>query len=88
MDKYDPSEGEHIWVLVPLQQIEPEEGFTLMTASHRHLMNGNDDPYRPTILPGQALMFDARLRTKGPTVGGGVVFARAYDMTGLRTLVV
>ena len=54
-----------------------------MESSHRSLRVGHDKPYLPTVQPGQALMFDARLRTHDPSEGGVVVFARAYDMTEL-----
>lgn len=75
---------EHIWVLVPLVTISQHQGLlTLMEGSHRNIERESNKPYDPIVHPGQALMFDARLRTLDPIAGGGVVFARAYDVTGM-----
>ena len=75
--------GENIWVMIPLVTISPEHNFTLMESSHRKLKNAPDKPYSPTVLPGQALMFNAGLRTGKPKRIGAVAFIRVYDVTGL-----
>ena len=74
---------EYLWVLVPLTTLSPQQNITLMESSHRKLKNGPDKPYNPEVKPGQALMVHAGLRTEKPKEGGGVVFARVYDVTGL-----
>ena len=74
-----PDEEEHIWVLVPLVTVSQHQGLpTLMEGSHRKAENYR--PYNPIVQPGSALMFDARLKTCDRNAGGGVVFARAYDV--------
>lgn len=75
---------EHIWVLVPLIPVSQYQGLpTLMEGTHRKAKTQINKPYDPLVQPGQALMFDARLETRDPIVGGGVVFARAYDVTNM-----
>ncbi|CAD6592269.1 MAG: hypothetical protein ASARMPRED_006145 [Alectoria sarmentosa] len=75
---------EHIWVLVPLVPVSQFKGLpTLMEGTHRRAKTKINKPYDPVVQPGQALMFDARLVTHDPGVGGGVVFARAYDVTNM-----
>lgn len=75
---------EHIWVLIPLITVSQYEGLPiLMEASHRDGKHKENKPYYPIVQPGQALMFDARLRTHDPNAGGGVVFAMVYDVTGM-----
>lgn len=73
---------DYIWVLIPLMVLLPRQCLILMEYSHRSLKNGEDKPYNPVVLPGQALMFHKDLRTSRPTVAGGLVFIRVYDMTG------
>ena len=76
-----PDVEEHIWVLVPLVTVSQLQGLpTLMEGSHHNSNAENYRPYAPIIQPGSALMFDARLKTWDPNFGGGVVFARAYDV--------
>ena len=71
---------ERIWIWTPLIPISRHQGLpTFMEGSHRNPEN-RDRPYDPVIKPGYALMFDARLRTRIPKAGGGVIFARAYDV--------
>ena len=78
----NPAEiDEHIWILIPLIPMLPQQSLTLMQSSHRSLKLGYDKPYTPSVQPGQALMYDARLRTRDPAEGGVVVYARSYDMT-------
>ena len=74
---------DHIWILIPLIPLFPRTGLTLMESSHRHRKNGPDKPYAPVVYPGHALMFHAELTTKRPTMGGAVMVARLYDVTGL-----
>ena len=74
---------ETVWVMLPLITMSPEHGLTLMESSHRKLKNAPDKPYSPTVLPGQALMFNGGLRTGRPKRAGGVFFLRVYDVTGL-----
>lgn len=71
----------HIWVLVPLFTVSEHEGLPiLMEGSHLNPERQNHRPYHPVVQPGHALMFDARIQMYDPNAGGGVVFARAYDM--------
>ena len=71
---------EHVWIWIPLIPISRNQGLpTFMEGSHRNTED-IDRPYNPTIKPGYALMFDARLRSTIPKTGGGVIFARAYEV--------
>ena len=73
---------EHMWILVPLITVSQDEGLPiLMEGSHHHPKT--EKPFSTTVQPGQALMFDARLKTQDPNAGGGVFYVRRYDMTGM-----
>ena len=77
---------EHIMVFVPLIRVSHHEGLpTLIEASHRNRNeeNAQNKGYSPTLQPGQALMFNARLKSRIPKAGGGVLLARVYDVTGM-----
>ena len=79
-----PAKGlDYIWVFIPFVYLLPDLGLTLMESSHRHRKNGPDKPVDPIVVPGQALMWHAQLKTKRPTAGGAVMLARLYDVTGL-----
>ena len=58
-----PGVSEWIWVLFPLIGLNPGDGLTLMEGSHREENSESkiDKPYRPSVPPGWALMFDNRL---------------------------
>ena len=72
---------EHIWIWVPLIPVSRNQGLpSFMEGTHRHTDIKADRPYDPILKPGSAFMFDARLRTKVPAAGGGVLLARAYDV--------
>ena len=75
---------EHIIVIIPLIKVTQNEGLpALMEGSHRVKDKGAENkPYFPVVWPGQALMFHARLKSRLPKPGGGVLVARIYDMTG------
>ena len=76
------SSHEHIWIWVPLIPISKNQGLpTFMEGSHRNKGDKADRLYDPVLQLGFALMFDARLRSNVPKAGGGVVLARAYDVT-------
>lgn len=73
-----PDIEEIIWVLIPLTTMSKQQGLpTLLEGSHSSADSANNKPYEPTLQPGSALMFDARLKARVPNAGGGVVFARA-----------
>lgn len=73
--------AEHIWVWVPMIPVSRNQGLpTFMEGSHHYKEGKEYQSYNPVIMPGYALMFDARLKTILPKAGGGVVFVRAYDM--------
>ena len=73
---------EHIWVLVPLFTISQNEGLPILMEGSHH--NSKDQkPFSTVVKPGQALMFDARIKTEDPSSCGGVVFARRFDVTGM-----
>lgn len=73
---------EHIWILVPLFTVSQYNGLPiLMEGTHHNPKGQNPKTYHPIVEPGSALMFDARIQTCDPYAGGGVVFARAYDVT-------
>ena len=76
---------EYIMVFVPLIKMSPNEGLpALMEGSHREKNKGAPNkPYITTLWPGQALMFHARLKSRIPKPGGGVLVARVYDVTGM-----
>lgn len=74
------SSHEQIWLFIPLIPVSPNQGLpSFVEGSHRW-----EDPvpksYSPILRPGVALIFDGRLQTTYPNTGGGVVFARAYDL--------
>ena len=76
------SSHEHIWIWVPLFPTSKNQGLsTFMEGSHRNKGDKADRLYDPVLQPGFALMFDARLRSNVPKVGGDVVLARAYYVT-------
>ena len=79
------NDKEHIMVVIPFIKISQLDGLpALMEGSHREKNKGAPNkPYFPTVKPGQALMFDARLTSRIPKPGGGVVLARIYDVTGM-----
>ena len=84
MNNEAPGVSDWIWVLVPLVGLDPQKGLVLMESSHLERIPENRiKPYSPSVPPGRALMFNNRLRTRDPVEGGGVVFVRCYDMTGL-----
>lgn len=67
-----------IYVLVPVTILTENLGLpTLMEGTHRNAPP--DKPYNPVLLPGQALMFDARLETSPSIYGGGVALAILFD---------
>ena len=75
---------QYIWILVPLISVSQAQGLPiLLERSHRDAKPEDIKCCYLVIPPGHALMFDARLRTRIPVEGGGVVFATAYDMTGI-----
>ena len=75
---------EYVWVLVPLIPVSEHEGLPiLIEGTQRNLNRVNQEPFWATLQPGQALMFHARLKSIDPEAGGGVVFARAFDVTGM-----
>ena len=76
-----PEDEQHIWILIPLVPMSPKQCLTLMESSHRSAMGDYNKPHNPTVKRGQALMYDARLRTRDSAEFGVVVFARSYDMT-------
>ena len=76
----------HIMVFIPLIRVSNDEGLpTLIEASHRNKKTDGEQniAYSPILQPGQALMFDARLKSRIPKAGGGVLLARIYDLTGM-----
>ena len=79
---YLQDDKEYLWVLVPLFTVSEHEGLPiLMEGSHLNSKDQNDKAYHPTVHPGQALMYDARIARCDSRAGGGVVFALAYDPT-------
>ena len=78
------SDDEHVWVIVPIVTVSQDQGLaTLMEGSHLKPKDPDNKAYNPTVQPGHALMFDARLEARNPSTGGGVVFIRGYDVTGM-----
>ena len=74
---------EMVWLWVPLIPVSQNQGLpTFIEGSHRWIDEASNS-YNPVLRPGSALMFDGRLRTTAPSTGGGVVFARAYDIEKL-----
>ena len=77
---------QHIMVFIPLIWLSHHEGLpTLIEASHRNKNKDNtqNKGFSPTLWPGQALMFNAQLKSRLPKAGGGVLLTRVYDVTGL-----
>lgn len=75
-----PSSHERIWLWVPLVPVSQNQGLPTLFAGSHPRVDRAPIPYNPVLRPGFALMFDGRLQTAAPFSGGGVVFARAYDV--------
>lgn len=74
---------ESILILIPIFTVSHVWGApTLLQGSH-HDNNEEGAPYDPSIVIGQALMLDGRLKMRYPKAGGGVCLLFEYDMKGL-----
>lgn len=75
-----PSLHEVVWLWVPLIPVSRNQGLLTFNEGSHRWTDETSNPYNPVLWPGSALMFDGRLWTTAQSTGGGVVFARAYDI--------
>ncbi|KAM0801851.1 hypothetical protein BDR22DRAFT_888300 [Usnea florida] len=74
----------YVLVFIPLITMSQREGLpSLMGGSHRQDAGVEHKPFGLVLQPGQALMFNARLKTRQTGIGGGTLLVRVYDVTGM-----